>query len=122
MRQERCDTLVQVSESDECLLANWEAEYAPIMAPGMVHIGRLSDASVFQLPAGITSVESDAFQGVQMDVVIVTGTGTPLDLSFLSGSTVYVVANEGRVIVPEQHSYTVLTPEEYDSLRQSAAS
>ena len=117
LSQERCDTLVQVSESDECLLANWEMEYSPVLTPGTVRIGRLSDASVFQLPGGITSVESDSFEGVQMDIIIVPGTGTPLDLDFLNGSgTIYVVANEGRVIIPEQHTYTVITPEEYNSL------
>jgi len=116
--QEGCETQVRVSDREECILANWETEYTPILTPGSVYIGSISDAAVFQLPRGITSVENDAFEGVNMDIVIVQGNGTPLDLSFLNGrGTRYVVANRGSVNVPEQHSYVVITPEEYDSLR-----
>ncbi len=119
--QESCDTLITVSVEEECILANWELEYTPVISPGTVRIGSLSDAAVFQLPRGIMSVGSDAFEGVKMDIVIIQGNGIPLDLSFLNGlGTRYVVASEDSVNVPAQHSYVVITPEEYSNLKNAS--
>lgn len=35
---ETCDTLVNISETEDCILANWNTAFTPTLTPGTVHI------------------------------------------------------------------------------------
>ena len=87
-------------------------------ARSSIVIDDLSNAAVFTLPAGIAEVEPDAFDGVHMDAVVIQGNHQGLDLSFLNGTGArYLVANEGSIIIPNYHSYAVITPEQFNILK-----
>lgn len=69
------------------------------------------------LPKKLKQVDAEAFAGIDMTVVIISGTNTALDLSFLNEyGTRYVVATEGAVTVPDNASFEVITPEKYQKL------
>lgn len=80
-------------------------------------IDKLAGVSTFRLPAKLAQVESDAFDNVHMDVVILQGNNPDIDLSFLSGKGVKYVVTDSSITVPRNCYFDVITNAQYNVIK-----
>ncbi|MBR2823661.1 MAG: hypothetical protein IKE24_08255 [Clostridia bacterium] len=80
-------------------------------------IDNLQEASTFKLPANLSAVEEEAFDGVHMDVVVIQGNHPNLDLSFILGTGAKYVVADGPITLPRGCSVTVISTAQYNVIK-----